>query len=390
MYRISLTGLTTAALLLLPTALMAQGQCIAPSQCVAPNACAPPYCYVCPDDEDDLGDEEPGQYVTGPPTGEYIGESESIGMRGFRIRFPEISFELPSIQFPSFFHSRRNAEVRTDSQLASFSERQPIPLGPLLGDEDLGDEEGPGDDERDCYQPMYRCPPACVAPRGCTSTDVQRLEQQVAQLQGLVEQLAMLQIQQGGARAESVQQSAFQQPANLPDAPGTAVPSRAPAPESKPYFEIIEDTTHLHRSQPAVDTQAQREAERLRQAELERQAAQYNQKCREVDELRTQVAEMQQQYQLMLEMQQSQVFRQREERLRNRFAEQPVQQQTTQPRPMPASYTPPVRQPQASPISESATQSVFESPTSAQPRFRWQHRPDQSGSGVVRLSNLSP
>lgn len=64
----------------------------------------------------DAGDQPPqmretGFYQAGPRAGAFEGPSGGVGLRGGGITLPEIKLGLPTIEFPSLFHSRRGARM---------------------------------------------------------------------------------------------------------------------------------------------------------------------------------------------------------------------------------------------------------------------------------------
>ena len=62
----------------------------------------------------------PGMFAQPPAVGRYAGETSSVGIRGFRIHIPELNFELPTIELPSFTRYRRNAEFEADQARAPW------------------------------------------------------------------------------------------------------------------------------------------------------------------------------------------------------------------------------------------------------------------------------
>ncbi|MCY2987722.1 MAG: hypothetical protein NTY19_07650 [Planctomycetota bacterium] len=59
-----------------------------------------------------------GVYVAPPQTGVLRGPVQGVGVEGLKITFPEFSLKLPSLELPSFFRSRRNAEMLLDRGVA--------------------------------------------------------------------------------------------------------------------------------------------------------------------------------------------------------------------------------------------------------------------------------
>lgn len=107
--------------------------CPEPCPAVCPEPCPPPPPKVVVIEEEEAPPAGPraapraGNYMQPYPTGSRAGESTSIGIRGFKIRIPEITFELPTIQLPSVVIYRRGPEFEGDSSRSPFVE------GPVAG-----------------------------------------------------------------------------------------------------------------------------------------------------------------------------------------------------------------------------------------------------------------
>lgn len=172
--------------------------CCYPDSCACPSCCPPPPVECDREGEPELG--RRGVYVRAPETGEYAGESESVGLRGLGIRIPEFHLELPTIQLPCFIHFRRDAELYADSARLPFVEREPVEFGQFMKREP---EAAPRPREpesaplkRDCCPPQqqYLAPPP--APAACASNAERELrwqlqvrEYELSQLQNRFEQL---------------------------------------------------------------------------------------------------------------------------------------------------------------------------------------------------------
>jgi len=85
-----------------------QAQCVRAQPCTVERCCEPTFSAPPPDEN----------FAAPPPTGEFEGESNSVGVRGLGIRFPEFNLELPTIQLPNFIKFRRDAVFRSDRMLA--------------------------------------------------------------------------------------------------------------------------------------------------------------------------------------------------------------------------------------------------------------------------------
>lgn len=136
----------------------AAGDCAPQPGCQVPGNCAPPV-YCCPPGDRGAPRDAPGNYVRGPATGEARGESNSVGIRGLRLRIPEINLQLPSIELPSLYSIRREAEMVFDSTRGPYVEGQPAEFRMVPGEDRGGDDKG-GPGETRC------APPAGFVPAG--------------------------------------------------------------------------------------------------------------------------------------------------------------------------------------------------------------------------------
>ena len=66
-----------------------------------------------------------GAYAVPPQSGDVVGPSNSVGIRGAEITLPALRLSTPSIRFPSLFRSRRNPFMRTNSTVAPFVQSTP-------------------------------------------------------------------------------------------------------------------------------------------------------------------------------------------------------------------------------------------------------------------------
>lgn len=230
---------------------------------------------------------ESGQYVTGPETGEFAGESNSVGIRGFKLRFPEIQLEFPTIQLPSLVRYRRNPEMIVDRSRAPFQENAVMEFGRMTTDPESGlDQPNPENalDEPQCYP--YRSP--------CTSNDsprtsileeslqareaqVRALSQDVAQLQNLMKQL--IESQQS---SQNVQPTFYQDPTNQsyisPQTINRANSTFSDGISASQYHQKCEEVTELNERLKAMETMcAQLAREQETKLFLERRARLMNQ-----------------------------------------------------------------------------------------------------------------
>jgi hypothetical protein len=63
----------------------------------------------------------PTEFIAPPPSGVVAGASNSFGIRGMEVTFPEWKLAMPSIQLPCLVHLRRDAEMLLDPGRAAMS-----------------------------------------------------------------------------------------------------------------------------------------------------------------------------------------------------------------------------------------------------------------------------
>jgi len=94
--------------------------------------------------------------VRGPATGEARGESNSLGIKGLRVRFPEINLQLPSIELPSLYSIRRDAEMEFDGTRGPYVQGQPAEFRMVEAeDRGAGDNKGGPGQDRCAPQPGF-------------------------------------------------------------------------------------------------------------------------------------------------------------------------------------------------------------------------------------------
>lgn len=130
--------------------------------------CAPPEGYP----ESDLTPE--GQYIRAPESGEFAGESNSYGVRGFGLKLPSLNLEMPELRLPSLTHYRRNPEMIVDGSRAPFQQ------GRALEFNQVGRESNP----ESGLTPIRQTPESgleqCVPPIPPCSARERRLQQELA------------------------------------------------------------------------------------------------------------------------------------------------------------------------------------------------------------------
>lgn len=133
--------------------------------CAAPGPCS---CTSCQQRQTATPREAAprGYYSRSPDTGEFSGENNSMGVRGFGLRLPSISIELPELRLPSLARYRRGPHMTTDSARAPWVEGRALEFNPVGPERDTAD--------RSITPPAQnRAAPSCVAPtpRSCDAPD---------------------------------------------------------------------------------------------------------------------------------------------------------------------------------------------------------------------------
>ncbi len=72
------------------------------------------------------------QFAAPSPSGQISGESNSMGVQGLSIHFPEFNLQFPTIQLPSLVRYRRQPEMQLDQARAPIIQGPTAPYGPLL------------------------------------------------------------------------------------------------------------------------------------------------------------------------------------------------------------------------------------------------------------------
>ena len=142
---------------------------IAPSTAVQAQSCAAPGPCSCASCQQRQSREAlpreaapRGYYSRSPDTGEYAGENNSMGVRGFGLRLPAISIELPELRLPSLARYRRGPHMTTDSARAPWVEGRALEFNPVGADRDTTD--------RSMTPSRTREAPSCVAPAPAAET----------------------------------------------------------------------------------------------------------------------------------------------------------------------------------------------------------------------------
>lgn len=130
--------------------------------CAAPGPCSCTFCQQQKSRDVSPREAAPrGYYSRSPDTGEFSGENNSIGVRGFGLRLPAISIELPELRLPSLARYRRGPHMTTDSARAPWVEGRALEFNPVGPERDAAD--------RSVTPSNTRGAPSCVAPapRSC-------------------------------------------------------------------------------------------------------------------------------------------------------------------------------------------------------------------------------
>jgi hypothetical protein len=148
----------------------------------------------------------PGAFVAPPQAGRVYGTSRGHEIRGLRIRFPEFSIGLPSIELPCLRAFRDDSHMRTQGGIAPYrsfpaqAARTTVAAGPARNEYgrvrrgDEPEERGPAPDEKgderapdvECLrQETARCEARIDELRQCE----QRIEHQLLEMRRLLEQI---------------------------------------------------------------------------------------------------------------------------------------------------------------------------------------------------------
>lgn len=119
-----------------------------------------------------------GAFVRSPETGEQAGESTGVGLRGFGIRLPAVSLDLPEIRFPSLVKYRRNAEMHVEGSRAPWVEGRALEFNQVprnLDDTPRSFDQQPRD--------------MCIPPAPCTTETERQLRSELARREGELQQI---------------------------------------------------------------------------------------------------------------------------------------------------------------------------------------------------------
>jgi hypothetical protein len=116
------------------------------------------------------------QFAAPTPSGQISGESNSMGVQGLSIHFPEFNLQFPTIQLPSLVRYRRQPEMQLDQARAPMIQGPTAPYGPLLTTTHLASPnptapppEAPQNTPKPLETPRSVAPPPtapqCVPPR---------------------------------------------------------------------------------------------------------------------------------------------------------------------------------------------------------------------------------
>lgn len=199
---------------LLPAMAVAQQNCAAPPY-VQPNCAAPSY-------------SPPAQTPTAPArnflrppgTGQAMGESNSIGVRGPMLHIPEMKIGLPMLELPSFARLRRDAEMIFDNSRGPLVSGEVQEFG-SMGEPPVTPAAAPV--APSCVAPAPAAAPACAAPGAPVGENaVETIHDKLARLDRLEREIAFLRAactrDTGALPANSRQTS---QPDSVQTAPST-------------------------------------------------------------------------------------------------------------------------------------------------------------------------
>lgn len=194
-------------------------QCAAP----APQCAAPPTAAPAPPPT------SAGRFVRGPTPGAAAGESHSFGIRGPALHIPEIRLALPTLELPSLFHIRRDAEKIFDVTRSPFVEEQPLEFGnvPTSAPAPAAAPAPPT-----MCVPMQA--PACAAPCvGANDEVLKALLERLARLEALEQELAALRAQNAATASVQADTRSVEAPTK-PEASAPLSGSRPVAKKSEP------------------------------------------------------------------------------------------------------------------------------------------------------------
>ena len=150
-----------------------------------------------------------GIYSRSPDSGERVGESNSMGIRGFGIRLPSISLEMPELRLPSINRYRRDAYMITDSAHAPYIDNnRALEFNPVGPDRETAAPDRSAESPRftprspSCDAPVPRCDAPAAAVPGVDeraqrrdvpdsrNADLQQLREQAISLQKAIDSIA--------------------------------------------------------------------------------------------------------------------------------------------------------------------------------------------------------
>lgn len=124
-----------------------------------------------------------GTYVRAPETGEQTGESTQYGLRGFGLRLPAMSFDLPELRLPGLVKYRRLPEMQVESSRAPWVEQRALEFNQVPRS---FDEEKPKPNDRSLdVTPRENC----VPPTPGVGQNERRLREQLAQKEQEIQQM---------------------------------------------------------------------------------------------------------------------------------------------------------------------------------------------------------
>lgn len=191
-----------------------------------------------------------GAYVRSPETGEQAGEATGYGLRGFGVRLPAISLDLPEIRLPCLVKYRRNPEMHVEGSRAPWVEGRALEFNQV-----------PRNLEETTPRAFEQPREMCIPPAPCTSETEKRLRDELARkdhelqqmqsrfdrLEGIVERLAESRSPSREVAARNAQRSA---PAKLIEANYTEDSER-----SEPAIPTPSNTSSAIRSIKPDNTQ---------------------------------------------------------------------------------------------------------------------------------------
>lgn len=223
--------LASATVLVIASPFTALAQCATMPACDAPTHCVPKTCCKRPESTPESAPE--GQYVRGPESGEFAGAAESLGVRGFGLRFPEVRIDLPEIRLPHLVKYRKNPEMIVESSRAPYVRGRALEFNQVEPSEPESAPDRPESTPDMCVPPVPGCTVGSREKKlleelAAKEAELQQMQARFGRLEEAVSRLA--QQQQAAAPVQPsgyyVEPTRYEQPAPTKAAPPAPRASR--------------------------------------------------------------------------------------------------------------------------------------------------------------------